>query len=908
MPIFASNFASNSLSGTARVVNGFANITLPTIPYALEGDKSFVIKIRKDSTTGDVLATSPVLTFRDTSSFVSLTANVSSVAEGNLVAFTLVTANAVNGANLFYSVFPVTANVTAGDFTANTGTFTITNNAGTFALRANADVSLSNEDGETFRVQLRTTDSVGNVVFVTSNVVILDTYKTYNVLSFVEGSASPITEGSNVTFTFAATNIPNGTILYYNTTGNLTSFVSNTGSFVMNSISNTFVIATGSLSFNAIRSFNVIVRSDSAQGAIVATSNNITVNSSSLVPMTASGGVQSNVDGYRIHTFTTSGGITFSKSGGVDYLIVAGGGGGASAAAGGGGGGLLLSGLNGATPFTATGGTPYSIVIGAGGSTSTQGTPSTGFGLTAYGGGGGGPGPSGIGTNGGSGGGGAYGGAGKGVYLGSPYINSPVRQGYDGGPSSPSGGNGGGGGAGGAGVLADFNTGGGAGLNLSFTGSPYTYSTGGPGTPPSSYFSSGSPPSVFTNTGTYGAGGTGAYSNPGGGFSGPGFVAVKYWVSAPTFLSVNAISNSSADVYDTFTYEGGNVTLRLNTIGVQNNTLFYYSTVGNADASFFVSSNVGSFRTTNDTTTIVSLQTNTNIPTNEERSFQIKIAGESGSSAAALFTSNLYTIKDTNLRPKVTSAEYLIVAGGGGGSKLGGAGGGGILSNIAIITPGTTYNIVVGAGGVGAYDGANGSNSTVFSLTSIGGGAGSSGNGPGIPGGAGGGGHGPGPGTSYGLGTAGQGNPGSGAAPTPSYPPGGTGNNLAGGGGAGSGAGAPGGTSAGGAGGTYSISGSTTIYAGGGGGSKINGGSPGGAGGGGSGDQNGGGAGTINTGGGGGSGYGQTSGTGGPGGSGIVIVRYPDTFAAVNTTGSPNVIYANANIIYRFWQSGTITF
>jgi hypothetical protein len=890
MPIFASNFASNSLSGTARVVNGFANITLPTIPYALEGDKSFVIKIRKDSITGDVLSTSPVLTFRDNSSFVSLTANVSSVAEGNLVAFTLVTANTVNGANLFYSVFPVTANVTAGDFTANTGTFTITNNAGTFALRANADVSLSNEDGETFRVQLRTTDSVGNVVFVTSNVVILDTYKTYNVLSFVEGSASPITEGSNVTFTFAATNIPNGTILYYNTTGNLTSFVSNTGSFVMNSISNTFVIATGSLSFNDIRSFNVVLRSDSAQGAIVATSNNITVNSSSLVPMTATGGTQSNVGNYRIHTFTSSGSITFSKSGGVDYLLVAGGGGAQPTGGGGGGGGLLLSGVNDSTKFTATGGTPYSIVIGSGGSTNTAGTPTTGLGLTAYGGGAGGNG------NGGSGGRG-----GKGVYIGSPYISAP-RQGYDGGVLA-------GGGAGGAGSpVPSFAAGAGPGLDSSFTGSPYVYSAGGAGTDGGSYYTYPPASGPFTNSGSYGAGGLGAASNAGGGFSGPGFVAIKYWASAPVFTNISAASNSSADIYETFTYEGGNVAFLLNTAGVQNNTLFYYSTVGNADASFFVSSNVGSFRTTNDTTTIVSLQTNTNIPTNEERSFQIKIAGESGSSAAALFTSNLYTIKDNNLRPKVTSAEYLIVAGGGGGSKLGGAGGGGILSNIAIITPGTTYNIVVGAGGVGAYEGANGSNSTVFSLTSIGGGAGSSGNGPGIPGGAGGGGHGPGPGTSYGLGTAGQGNPGSGAAPTPAYPTGGTGNNLAGGGGAGSGAGAPGGTSAGGAGGTYSISGSSTIYAGGGGGSKSNGGSPGGAGGGGYGDLNGGGNGTVNTGGGGGSGYGYTSGTGGTGGSGVVIIRYPDTFATVNTTGSPNIIYANANVIYRFTQSGSITF
>ena len=46
----------------------------------------------------------------------------------------------------------------------------------------------------------------------------------------------------------------------------------------------------------------------------------------------------------------------------------------------------------------------------------------------------------------------------------------------------------------------------------------------------------------------------------------------------------------------------------------------------------------------------------------------------------------------------------------------------------------------------------------------------------------------------------------------------------------------------------------------------------------------------------------------GAGGSGIAVIRYPDTYANATVTGSPNVIYANANIIYRFWQSGTITF
>jgi hypothetical protein len=73
-------------------------------------------------------------------------------------------------------------------------------------------------------------------------------------------------------------------------------------------------------------------------------------------------------------------------------------------------------------------------------------------------------------------------------------------------------------------------------------------------------------------------------------------------------------------------------------------------------------------------------------------------------------------------------------------------------------------------------------------------------------------------------------------------------------------------------------------------------------------------SGTVNTGGGGGSIAGGTGGgsnqlTGGSGGSGVVIISYPITYAtATATTGNPNVILSGGNIIYRFWQSGSITF
>jgi hypothetical protein len=49
--------------------------------------------------------------------------------------------------------------------------------------------------------------------------------------------------------------------------------------------------------------------------------------------------------------------------------------------------------------------------------------------------------------------------------------------------------------------------------------------------------------------------------------------------------------------------------------------------------------------------------------------------------------------------------------------------------------------------------------------------------------------------------------------------------------------------------------------------------------------------------------------TGGSGGSGIVILRYPDTnAAATSTTGSPTVTVAGGYRVYKWTSSGSITF
>jgi hypothetical protein len=245
------------------------------------------------------------------------------------------------------------------------------------------------------------------------------------------------------------------------------------------------------------------------------------------------------------------------------------------------------------------------------------------------------------------------------------------------------------------------------------------------------------------------------------------------------------------------------------------------------------------------------------------------------------------------------AVDYLVVAGGGGGGRNwgGGGGGGGLLQGSVPVASSTSYTVTVGSGGTGDTSdtnpkgGTNGVSSVFGSISALGGGLGGSYNF--VNGGTGGSGGGQGsggtPGT-LGQGTSGQGNAGGAS-------DGGTGSNNTAGGGGGAGTVGLSATTAvagkGGAGIASAISGTVTTYAGGGGGTSNSGGTAGtgGVGGGGNGGLYGTSnsvAGTANTGGGGGGG--QYTVNGGNGGSGIVIVSYPDIYAgAASTTGSPTV-------------------
>ena len=167
----------------------------------------------------------------------------------------------------------------------------------------------------------------------------------------------------------------------------------------------------------------------------------------------------------------------------------------------------------------------------------------------------------------------------------------------------------------------------------------------------------------------------------------------------------------------------------------------------------------------------------------------------------------------------VTSVEVLVVGGGGSGGANNGAGGGAgglIYNNAYPVTPGQTYTVTVGAGGLiqagsTGVTGLVGANSQFGALIAIGGGGGAGGNiGGTIIGGSGGGACRT---TSGGAGTAGQGFAGAGSV------------RVSGEGGGGGGAGGVGlagdGSSRGGNGGAglqFGITGTPTYYAGGGGG------------------------------------------------------------------------------------------
>jgi hypothetical protein len=323
-------------------------------------------------------------------------------------------------------------------------------------------------------------------------------------------------------------------------------------------------------------------------------------------------------------------------------------------------------------------------------------------------------------------------------------------------------------------------------------------------------------------------------------------------------------------------------------------------------------------------TTSSTSHTFTGLSVGSSYTFKVKTTNANGVGAESSATNSVTIIEEM-------SVDFLVLAGGGAGGNTGsnntsggggGAGGlrtsvsptGGNLSvpNALTIIVGSNYTVTVGAGAA-ASNTNYGSDSVFANITSKGGGSGSGWNG--------GGGNAGGCGGGSGVSNV---NLGAGSSVDNSGYGGGTGtgtnNNANGGGGGGTGSAGFNGSNnvgAGGDGGNYttnSITGTSVRYGpGGGGGSSSNtyyangGDTSSGSGTDGRGARGNGAdvayAGAANRGGGGGGGFGTVYGTGAAGGSGVVILRYPNTrtittannlTATTNTSGNNKVTAVNA--------------
>ena len=295
--------------------------------------------------------------------------------------------------------------------------------------------------------------------------------------------------------------------------------------------------------------------------------NNFVPASASSIPVVATGGTITDVNGYRFHTFTTNGTFTLTtpSSTSVEVLVVGGGGcgGGLSYDGGGGGaGGAVL------TSLSVSGST--SVVVGAGGVNCSNGDSSSFGSLSVVGGGYGGSfyTPTYTGGDGGCGGGGN---------ARASAVGGTGSVGYNGGQGQ---GGGGGGGGGMGGVGADGNAGnGGLGGTFVIGGVSYFLAGGGGGgrqnvgeTAPGSAGGGagglnnqeGQP--AVANTGS-GGGGTSVGGYGGSGGSGIVIIAYVFYPGTPT-----AITDMGRPVVN---FQEGVIMSSINQILVTASTAFY---------------------------------------------------------------------------------------------------------------------------------------------------------------------------------------------------------------------------------------------------------------------------------------------------------------------------------------------
>ena len=288
----AADFADGSLTGSFNIVGTGATTGVATITRSLASDtasesqETFNLQIREGSTSGTVVATSPIITVNSVDSYYTITPSATSVNEGSSVSFTVNTAGVSTSQPLYYSTG---GTATAEDFSNNstTGSFTVvstgaTTGTGTIVRSIATDAVLDGD--ETFNISVRVGSESGTIVATSSDVTIGDVAPTYSITPDVLN----VDEGGSVVFT--ATSTLSTQTLYYTVTSPNNALTD--ADFISSPTSGSLNITNGSaqivLYLNSDRStegpekFSVELRSGSTTGTILATSSEVTINDTSL--------------------------------------------------------------------------------------------------------------------------------------------------------------------------------------------------------------------------------------------------------------------------------------------------------------------------------------------------------------------------------------------------------------------------------------------------------------------------------------------------------------------------------------------------------------------------------------------------------------------------------------------------
>ena len=274
---------STPMSGSFIIPGSATNtVTITTIAdQTTEGSETFNLSVRKESTSGTILATSNSVTINDTSQdptyAIAGPASIDEYATGTI---NITTQYVFDATVLYWDL----SNTTDFD-TATSGSVTISSNAASFSVTPTGD--RTTEGSETFTARLYSDSGRTNLLAESANITINDTSPdpSYSVTG-----PTSVDEGSTATFNISTIEVDNGTVVYWDVTNSGDFDGDTSGNAVISSSdggrTGTSSFTTGTVtedsSTEGAETFTASIYSDSGRTNLLATSSNVTINDTSV--------------------------------------------------------------------------------------------------------------------------------------------------------------------------------------------------------------------------------------------------------------------------------------------------------------------------------------------------------------------------------------------------------------------------------------------------------------------------------------------------------------------------------------------------------------------------------------------------------------------------------------------------